>query len=325
MMSAVANPPNGAADVPSFSRIAILGAGSLGLYYGGRFALAGNEVHFVARSDHATIKSSGIVLREGTEETRIFPVHVHTAPEQVGPVDLVVIALKTSANAELARLLRPLVHAHTAVVTLQNGLGNEDLIARLISPDNVYGGLCFIATMRTARGEVRCFQRGTIILGAYRRPADARAHAIGELYRRAGIDSQVVDGLEEARWRKLVWNIPFNGLSIAAGGVSTDVICASPTLTAEVRALMDEIRAAAAALGHSIPPEFAQKQYDVTPPMGAYRPSSLVDYLAKRPVEVEPIWGEPLRQAQAAGVAVPRLALLYALIKQLVEANVPPG
>lgn len=308
-----------------FTRIAILGAGALGLYYGGRLALAGSEVHFVVRGDYATIKSSGIVLREGTEVTRVFPAHVHTAPESIGPVDLVLITLKTTANGELSRLLPPLLHERTRVATLQNGLGNEDLLARLVPPDNVCGGLCFIATTREAPGEVRCFQRGFLTLGAYRRAADARTRALGTLFQRAGIDGRVVDDLENARWRKLVWNIPFNGLGIAAGGVATDVICASPALRAEVHALMTEVRAAAGALGHVIPQEFAQKQYDMTPPMGPYHPSSVVDYLAKRAVEVEPIWGEPLRQAQAAGVAVPRMALLYALIRQLVEANASPG
>ncbi len=314
-----------AADAAPFARIAILGAGALGLYYGGRLALAGNEVHFIARGDYPATKSSGIVLREGMEVTRIFPAHVHTAPEAIGPVDLVLITLKTTANAELPRLLPPLLHERTRVATLQNGLGNEDLLARLMSPDNVCGGLCYIAIMREAPGEVRCFQRGFLTLGAYRRPADARICALAALFQRAGIDGRAVDDLENARWRKLVWNIPFNGLSIAAGGVATDVICASPALTAEAHALMAEIREAAGALGHVIPQEFARKQYDMTPSMGPYRPSSLVDYLAKRAVEVEPIWGEPLRRAQAAGVSVPRMALLYALIRQLVDSQVPSG
>lgn len=320
-------PADATPDIPPevgaalFPRIAILGAGALGLYYGGRLALAGNEVHFVARGDHAAIASAGIILHEGSGESRLHPVHVHTTPEAIGPVDLVLITLKTTANGELGRLLPPLVSGRTLVVTLQNGLGNEDLLARLVPPGNVGGGLCFIATMRTAPGEVRCFQRGSITLGAYRRPAGTRTRALGSLFQHAGIDARVVDDLENARWRKLVWNVPFNGLSIAAGGITTDVICASPTLTAEVQALMAEIREAAAALGHEIPEEFARKQYDVTPPMGPYRPSSLVDYLEKRPVEVEPIWGEPLRRAQAAGVRVPRMALLYALLKQLVGAN----
>jgi len=305
------------ADARRFQKVAILGAGALGLYYGGRLAQAGCEVHFIVRSDYARLQESGLVLREGDDVTRIFPVHAHTTPEGAGTVDLVLITLKTVSNGELARLLPPLLSERTIVVTLQNGLGNEDHLARMIPPDAVYGGLCFIASMRTAPGEVTCLHRGTITFGAYCRPADAKARMIGELFQRAGIPNRVVDRLDEARWRKLVWNIPFNGLGIAAGGVSTDIICANARLSAEVRALMDEVRSAAAALGFSIPEEFAREQYDVTPAMGAYFPSSVVDFLEKKPVEVESIWGEPLRQALAAGAAVPRMTMLHALIVQL--------
>ena len=111
--------------------------------------------------------------------------------------------------------------------------------------------------------------------------------------------------------------MPFNGLTIAAGGVPTDAICGDDRLMAEARALMEEIVAAARAEGVSIPESFVQGQLDVTPPMGPYKPSSLVDYLAGQEVEVEPIWGEPLRRARTAGVSTPRLTLLYALLRQL--------
>jgi len=129
--------------------------------------------------------------------------------------------------------------------------------------------------------------------------------------------TRVVDDLNEARWRKLVWNIPFNGLAIAAGGIATNRLCAIPRLAEEVRALMHEVQFAAGRLGFVIPEKFLRQQFDVTPPMGAYHPSSLVDFLAGREVEVEAIWGEPLRRAQAAGAKVPRLERLYASLKKL--------
>ncbi len=317
MESPIAAPSDHTSDDRPFRKIAILGAGALGLYYGARLALSGHDVHFVVRSDYSAIEASGLVLREGDSVEKVFPVQVHTAPENIGSVDLVLITLKTVANDALPRLLPPLLHQQTVVVTLQNGLGNEALLTRFVPPGNVYGGLCFIANMRTAPGEVTCLHRGSITFGAYNRPADARIRGIGEIFKRAGIANRVVDRLEEARWMKLVWNIPFNGLSIAAGGVSTDIICASHELSVEVRALMDEVRSAAAALGYQISAEFAREQFDVTPPMGAYFPSSVVDFMEKRPIEVEAIWGEPARQASAAGARIPRMTLLYALIKQL--------
>jgi 2-dehydropantoate 2-reductase len=298
-------------------RIAILGAGAIGLYYGARLALAGRDVSFLARSDLAAIRARGITLKvEGRVET-LKPAAVFARSEDIGPVDLVILTLKATANAELAQLLPPLLGPTTRVLTLQNGLGSEDTLARWIDRERILGGLCYIACMRLAPAEVTCLHAGSIALGEANGLPRARTRELAALFESAGVACRVVDDLIAARWRKLIWNVPFNGLSIAAGAVTTDVLCADPALREEVRALMQEVQAAARQLGIDIPDDVLRKQYDVTPPMGPYRPSSLVDFLAGRPLEIEAIWGEPLRRAQAAGAAMPRLALLYALLRRI--------
>jgi 2-dehydropantoate 2-reductase len=181
-----------------------------------------------------------------------------------------------------------------------------------------------MAITRTGPGEVRCFHPGMVSIGEFGRPPQERTHALAGLLRAAGMKTNVVENLVEARWSKLVWNIPFNGLSIAEGGITTDRICADPRLAAEARSLMLEVQSAAAAFGFRIPDEFVAKQFEVTPPMGAYHPSSLVDFLAGREVEVESIWGEPLRRACAAGVPMPRLASLYSRLVALCPRPGPP-
>jgi len=300
-----------------FSSIAIVGAGAIGTYYGARLARVGNDVRFLLRRDLEVVRREGLRVAEGARSFSLPKVGAFGAASEIGPVDLVIVTLKATANAELPRLLPPLLHHRTTVLTLQNGLGSEEQVAEVVGAGRVLGGLCFIATMRTAPGEVTCLHPGSITMGEFERPASDRTRALAALLNDAGIVCNVVDSLAEARWQKLVWNIPFNGLSIAAGGITTEKICGNPELAAQVRALMREVAAAAAALGYTIPEEFQCKQFDVTPPMGAYAPSSLVDYLAQRDVEVEPIWGEPLRRAQAAGVDTPRLAMLYAVLRQL--------
>ena len=211
----------------------------------------------------------------------------------------------------------PLLGPATRVLTLQNGLGSEDTVARWVDRDRILGGLCYIACMRLAPAEVTCLHAGSIALGEADGPARERTRELAASFASAGVACRVVDDLVAARWRKLIWNVPFNGLSIAAGAVTTDVLCADPALRGEVQALMREVQAAARQLGIDIPDDVLRKQYDVTPPMGPYRPSSLVDFLAGRPLEIEAIWGEPLRRAQAAGAAMPRLALLYALLRRI--------
>jgi 2-dehydropantoate 2-reductase len=155
-----------------------------------------------------------------------------------------------------------------------------------------------------------------LTLGEFGRPVLDRTRVLAALFTGAGVDCRPVDSLAEARWRKLVWNIPFNGLTLAHQ-ITVQDIMADPARRAEVRGLMDEVAGAARRLGFTVPEEFIQAQIEVSRPMGAYRPSSLVDYLAGREVEIEPIWGEPLRRAQAAGVAMPRLARLYAQLKEV--------
>ena len=300
-------------------RIAVLGAGAVGLYYGARLARAGADVRFLMRSDLETVRArNSIIVREQAGMWEVSPVAAAADPAEIGPVDVVLVGLKTTANAALAGLLPPLLGSSTAVVTLQNGLGCDEELAAVAGPERTLGALCFLGMNRVGPGELQGFHSpGSITLGEFNRPAGARTHALAGWFERAGVQCRAVDDLQAARWRKLIWNVPFNGLAIAAGGVATDVICADPALRREARALMEEVATAAAAMGIHIPDTFLASQLEITPPMGPYRPSSLVDYLAGREVEVEPIWGEPARRAQAAGVAVPRLTLLYALLKQL--------
>ncbi len=303
----------------AFPKIAIVGAGAIGTYYGVRLGRAGAEVRFLLRGDLAAVQARGaMAIHERDATLELQPVHVFARTTEIGPVDLVLVTLKATANRELAHLLPPLLGPQTAVLTLQNGLGADEEIAALVGSERVLGGLAFIASTRTAPGEVTCYHPGSVTIGEFGRPATERTRALAQQFTDAGVKMRVVDNLLSARWHKLVWNIPFNGLAIAAGGVTTDRICADSGLTARVRALMQEVQRAAAAFGITIADDFLRQQFDVTPPMGAYRPSSLVDFLAGREVELDAIWGEPLRRAQAAGVEMPELAQLHAdLVKRL--------
>jgi len=295
----------------SFPRIGIVGSGAVGTYYGARMALAGAQVRFLMRGDLAAVRARGsIVVRDSSGSVELRPVAAFGSPAEVGPVDLAVVALKTTSGGEARGLVEPLLGPDTAILTLQNGLGADEFLAGLFGAGRIIGGLVFMAITRTAPGEVTCFHPGSVSVGEFGRPPSGRTEELADLLRAAGMKAVVVADLLEARWRKLVWNIPFNGLSVAEG-VTTDRICADPSLAGEARILMREVQAAASAFGYAIPDAFLAKQFDITPAMGPYQPSSLVDYLAGREVEVETLWGEPMRRALAAGVETPRLASLY--------------
>lgn len=299
----------------------MLGAGALGLYYGARLAKAGVDVHFLVRSGRAAVLARGIRIKEPADRLHLKKVQAYGSTEEIGPCDLVLVALKATDNSALAKLLPPLLGPATLVLTLQNGLGVEEPVANIVGPDRVMGALCFIASERKSPGVVDCRFPGMMTIGKFGKPAGERTHAVAALFRRSGVKCDAQDNLEAMRWRKLVWNMPFNGLAIAAGGVTTDVIMADEGLRTLARRLMEEVVEAAAKFGHEIPRSFIDLQFERTAKMGGYRPSSLIDFLDGRPIELEEIWGEPVRRAKAVGAPVPRLEMLYWMLRHCIAAR----
>ncbi len=298
-------------------KIAVVGSGAVGCYYGGMLARLGCEVRFLMRADLAAVRERGLTILSRAGEVRLRDVPVFASTAEIGPCDLVIIALKATANAALDELIPPLLHEHTALLTLQNGLGNEEYLAQRWGAERVMGGLCFVCLNRIAPGVVEHFDHGTISIGEFAGGGRERTRELVEAFDRAGIEARVVENLIAERWRKLLWNIPFNGLAIAAGGATVAEVLADEGLRRSARELMGEALEAACRLGHEIPESFADFQIERSYSMGAYRPSSMIDWELGRPVEVEAIWGEPLRQGTAAGAAMPRLELLYRLLRWL--------
>jgi 2-dehydropantoate 2-reductase len=282
---------------------------------------AGDDVHFLVHSGRAAIMAHGIKVKTPTGRIQVKKVQVYGSPDEIGPCDLVVVAIKATANDQLRKLLPPLVGPNTMVLTLQNGLGVEEPVAEVVGPERTVGAICFIGCIRKAPGVVECSFPGLMVVGEFGRPATDRTHAIAALFQKAGVKCKAQNNLEEMRWKKLVWNVPFNGLAIAAGGVTTDVILADEGLKMLARRLMEEVADAATKFGHTIPRSFIELQFERTAQMMRYRPSSLIDYEEGREVELEEIWGEPVRRAKSVGVPVPRLEMLYWLLKHLLAAR----
>jgi 2-dehydropantoate 2-reductase len=207
-------------------------------------------------------------------------------------------------------VVTPLLGEATRVLTLQNGLGNVETLARLFGAERVLGGLCFVCINRVGPGQLRHTAGGAVSIGELVPGATGMLAEVVGRFAAARVACRAVDPLGKAQWTKLVWNVPFNGLAIAEGGVTTDLLLATAALEGEVRALMAEVVAAAGALGFELAPGLIDQQIELTRGMAAYRPSSMIDFIEGREVETEAIWAEPIRRARAAGVAVPRMAAL---------------
>jgi len=304
-------------------RVAIVGAGAVGSYYGARLAQHGLDVHFLLRSDFEAVRLRGLEIRSIAGDFLLPHPNLHPTTADIGPCDLVIIALKTTANQALLTLLPPLLQAGTRLLTLQNGLGNEEFLTTHFGRDRVVGGLCYVCINRLAPGVICHSAQGLVAIGDPSGPPRPSTQTLGSLLANAGWSCQVVDSLPRARWEKLAWNIPFNGLAIAAGGVDTSVIMADPCLRAQAAALIEEIQHAAARCGHPLPASLVATHLDATTRVGPYLPSSLIDFTAGRDVELESIWGEPLRRARAAGAHTPRLELLHALLASAIHHRPP--
>jgi 2-dehydropantoate 2-reductase len=159
---------------------------------------------------------------------------------------------------------------------------------------------------------------GYIRMAATQGPIHPNVRKCVDIFSHAGVDCKAEDSLAAVLWKKLCWNIPFNGLAIAAGGVTTDRILSDSALRARARVLMHEVQSAAAACGVPFSQEHLERQFTVTETMGPYRPSSLIDYLEGKEVEIEPIWAIPLERGIAAGVPMPELSKLLSEIQELV-------
>jgi 2-dehydropantoate 2-reductase len=322
-------------------KIAVVGCGALGSFYGARLCRIGPDVHFLLRSDYDVVRQKGVTIRSIDGDFHVQPRCART-PDEMGACDVVLIGLKTTANDQFPKLLPPLVGPHTAVVTFQNGLGNEEELARLFPPEQILGGLCFVCLNRVEPGVIHHTAHGKVVLGEFQRSPQPRTQELAALFRQAGIACDITGNLARTHWEKLIWNIPFNGLGVAGTAgyealanpsrhlslvtchsavLTTDILLGDPLWEQFVRELMLEVIAAANALGFEIPQPLADENINRTRIMGAYKASTLIDFERGQPLELEGMFLEPLRQAQTAGVPVPHLVRLCEVLHQLDPAG----
>ena len=244
----------------------------------------------------------------------------------------------------LGELLPPLVGEHTALLTLQNGLGNEAALAALFPNRPVFGGMCFVCINRIEPGVIHHIAHGKIVLGRHGGSPDGLTEAIAKLIRSSGIPVDVSPDLERAHWEKLVWNIPFNGLGVAGSAgldatlagrlapgqpigpcLATDALLDDGPWERLVTEVMDEVIASGCALGHDLSPGLGEHQRNRTRVMRVYRASTLIDFERGLPLELDALFRLPLGQAQDAGVETPRLAALCDLLAQLDDRRKDSG
>jgi len=304
---------------------AIIGTGALGGFYGARLQHAGCDVHFLLHTDYEHVRQHGLICESKDGDFTLPRVNAYRDAHAMPRCDFVCVCLKTTQNHLLPELLPPLAQGDATVLVMQNGLGIEDEVARIVGPQRVMGGLCFLCSNKIGPGHIRHLDYGDVRIGDYSVDGSPvgvtdRMRQVAADFQRAGIPTELSTDLLTARWEKLVWNIPYNGLSVVLDA-TTDHLMADTHTRALVQELMNEVVADAAACGRRIAPEFVQEMLDRTDRMKPYRTSMKIDYDEHHPMEVEAIFGNPLRAAQQAGAPSPLIGVLYHQLKFLDARN----
>ncbi|MEH2315035.1 MAG: putative 2-dehydropantoate 2-reductase [Nostoc sp.] len=302
---------------------AILGTGALGGFYGAKLQKAGLDVHFLLKSDYEYVSKSGLVIESKDGDFTLTQVNAYNDVEKMPQCDVVVVALKTTQNHLLPQMLPPLVKDDGVVLVLQNGLAVEEEVAKIVGNVSIIGGLCFLCSNKVEAGHIRHLDYGQITLGAYAsgyHPIGItdKMRQIADDFKSAGISIELTEDLLLGRWKKLVWNIPYNGLSVILNA-RTDELMSYVHTRKLVEQLMYEVAAGSFSCDRIIPDSFIQTMLDYTVKMKPYRTSMKIDYDERRPLEVEAIFGNPLRKAHSRGVDLPQISCVYQQLKFLDE------
>ena len=297
-------------------RYGIVGTGAIGGYYGSKLAYSGQEVHFLSHSDYQFVKERGMQVDSCDGSFHLDYVNVYQYAQDMPKCDVVLVGLKTINNHLLPELLPPLLHERTVVVLIQNGIGVEADVQQMFPDAQLVAGLAFICSAKTEPGRVNHQCYGSINLGNYSCKDENLFNAILDDFTNAGIQAASVP-YEEARWKKAVWNMPFNGMTVALN-TRTDLLLKNPSTRQLIRDLMMEVVGASRALGISgVDEAFVEKMIQMTDEMTPYSPSMKLDFDFHRQMEIHYLYTRPIEIAREAGFRMSKLEMLEAELRFL--------
>lgn len=303
----------------------IVGAGALGAYYGACLFHAGRPVRFLLRGDFDHVRSHGLRVDSPAGDLSIAEPEIYPRPEDMPASDVVLVGLKTTQNPLLGDLLPPVTAQDAVVLTMQNGLGIEEETARAVPGRTILGGLAFLCSNKLGPGHVKHLDYGPVRLAEYCPGGGAAGvtpamEAVAADLRAGGIRVDLEEDLSVARWKKLVWNVPYNGLCVVHD-CTTDVLMGKEATRRLCEEIMNEVRSIAGAYGHEVSPRFVQAMLDDTAAMAPYKPSMKLDHERGQPLEIDALYERPIRAAREAGVPCPRIEALYEELRRLAAAG----
>lgn len=299
-------------------RILVYGAGAVGGYFGALLARGGHDVTFVARgATLAALRSEGLTIALGEETLRLAPVRAVKRPGDAPRPELVLVCVKSYDTPAAAAALRPVVDADTIVLSLQNGIENEAILAEGLGVPPLMPALTQIGVAMTAPGRILYSGRGTILFGEADGRESPRARRTAEAFAAAGVPHRLRRDILVAAWEKLAWNAGFNAVTTLTRATVGEVLAQPGSRDLVVRA-MEEVDAVATALGVPVRrTRTAAVLEESASGLPDFRTSMLQDVVRSRRLEHDALNGAVVRAGARAGVPVPVNATLVALLARL--------
>ena len=294
-------------------------AGAVGAYFGGRLQQGGASVAVAVRSDYEAVKANGFRISAAAGEFTFSPDGVYSSvAEYPGTPDYVIVSSKVLPWISVPELIRPAIKSkETVIVLIQNGIGIEDSVAEAFPENEVLSTVAYIGATRTGKGVVTQTGSQRLVMGKFGGGDSEKGRVLIELFKAGKVDAEFTENVAYFRWKKLLWNTPFNTISVLGGDLDTKQMCDRGQVENLCMDLMRETAAVAASEGHIFTEEDLTGNMEYTRNFPAYKTSMLVDYTAGRPLEVDAILGNVCAIAAKNGVKVPHLDTCYALLQSI--------
>jgi 2-dehydropantoate 2-reductase len=298
--------------------IMIVGAGSVGGFFGAHLAKGNPNVSFLLRPRTLqAVREHGLILRSANGTMTVRP-PAASDPRELARPDLVILAVKAYDLDGVMDQIEPVLTDKTIILTLQNGVDVEDRIHARLHRDCVVGGVAFIYSKIVEPGVIEHYKRGSVAIGEMMGHKSERVGMIADLFKKAGIQCQIADDIRRAKWEKMCWNCVFNPITVLINDRVAKALD-HPEMMGVIRQIVGEVAAVSASLKVPLAPDMAEKTVQVTQAIRDIHTSMYDDWKAGRPTEIDSLNGYIVRKGRELGIPTPVNEAMTALVKTLTE------
>lgn len=303
-------------------KILLFGTGAVGSFYAGKLSQTGASVSVISRSDYEIVKNKGIIIKSISGDFHFVPDRVlKSGAEYDDYADFIIVATKVLPEIDVYSMIKDSVTSGSSIVLLQNGIDIERSVVEKFPDNEIISALAFICVSRTNYGEINHQDYGRIVIGRFPGGLSEKVSILEKMFSISGLPVESTDDVITARWKKLLWNAPFNPLPVICDGADTKEMLENQNIKILCREIMEEVLILSKADGHPLDELMIKKNIEDTEKMTPYKTSMLLDYENRRPMEIDAIIGNVLKFSEKYNIFTPRLKTLYAFLSIINEKN----